>query len=85
MAKVARLGDTASHGGEIATASPDVTANGIGVARVGDSYDCPIHGANPIVTGSATVKANGRLVARVGDATACGAVITSGSPNVDAG
>lgn len=82
---VARLGDTASHGGAIATASRDVSANRLGVARVGDIYDCPIHGANPIVTGSRTVSADGSAVARVGDLTECGAVITSGSPNVFAG
>lgn len=81
MPKVARLGDPGSHGGVIVTASPDVYANGIKVARIGDTYACPIHGPNPIVEGSPDVYANDRKVARVGDATACGAVISDGSPD----
>lgn len=85
MPPVARLGDTGSHGGEIISASPNVTADGIEVARVGDIYACPIHGSNPIVTGSATVFANASNVARLGDLTECGAAITSASPDVFAG
>ena len=85
MPRVARLGDRGSHGGAIITASPDVTADGIAVARVGDIYACPIHGPNPIVTGSATVFANASNVARLGDLTECGAAIITASPDVLAG
>ncbi len=81
MPKLARLGDPGSHGGAIITASADTFWNGIGAARVGDLYGCPIHGPNPIVQGSPDVFVNSRAAARVGDATACGAVITDGSPD----
>jgi len=82
MPAIARIADQGSHGGVIVSASPDVFADGRGVARIGDQYACPIHGTNPIVTGSPDVFANGRAVARVGDATACGATIVTGSPTV---
>lgn len=81
MPKTARLGDPGSHGGTIVTGSPDVILNGKNVARVGDTYACPIHGPNPIVEGSPDDFVNGKKVARVGDATECGAVITDGSPD----
>lgn len=74
---IVRLGDTGSHGGVVSTASPDVEARGERVARVGDTYDCPVHGPNPIVEGSAGVTANGQPVARHGDATSCGATLVS--------
>lgn len=81
--KRARLGDAGSHGGVIITASPDTSANGLAVARVGDLYGCPQHGPNPIITGSTTgVRVNGKMVAIVGSKTACGAVITEGSADV---
>lgn len=84
MAKVIRIGDPGSHGGAVATGSPDTFANGLKVARVGDTYNCPIHGPNPITTGSPDTFANGLKVARVGDTTACGATLQGGSPNVEA-
>jgi uncharacterized Zn-binding protein involved in type VI secretion len=80
MPPVARLGDTGDHGGEIATGSPTGSADGSPIARIGDTYACPIHGPNPIVTGSSIYSLDGAQVARIGDSTACGAVITSGSP-----
>lgn len=83
--RVVRLGDPGSHDGaaqgEVIEASSDVFANGLGVARVGDTYLCPIHGPNPIVSGSPSVWANGRRVAGVGDTTECGAVLVDGSPD----
>jgi uncharacterized Zn-binding protein involved in type VI secretion len=84
MAKIIRIGDPGSHGGSVTTGSLDVFANGKKVARVGDTYSCPIHGANPIVTGSANTFANGQAVARVGDTTACGATLQGGSLNTEA-
>lgn len=80
MPAIIRLGDTGSHGGEVTTASPDVMAQGHPVARVGDIYNCPIHGPNPITTGSSNVTANGQPVALVGDQTACGATLEGGAP-----
>lgn len=84
MPRIVRLGDPGSHGGSVTSASPNVYANGIRVACVGDTYHCPDHGPNPIVEGSPDVFANGRRVARVGDHTACGASLLGGSPDVRA-
>lgn len=83
MAAVIRVGDPGSHGGVVSTGSPDVNANGIAVARVGDTYDCALHGPNPIVSGSPDTFANGQAVARVGDVTQCGATLVAGSPDVE--
>jgi len=85
MPNVARLSDTISHGGSIITGSPDTTVNSLPVARLTDLVDCAIHGINSIVSASATVRVNGLGVARLGDATACGATISSASPDEIAG
>lgn len=50
--------------------------NDIRVLRVGDIYNCPIHGSNPVVTGSAVWFDCGRAIVRLGDTTACGATVT---------
>ena len=85
MPQVARVGDTSSHGGEIQSGSPNVNANGQAVARIGDTLGCPTHGPNPIVSSPASGKfANGSPIATVGATTVCGAVIVSGSPDVNA-
>lgn len=81
MPRVVRIGDPGSHGGSVTSGSPDVLANGLQVARVGDTYSCPVHGPNPITSGSPDAFANGQAVARVGDSTACGATLTDGSPD----
>ena len=85
MPQVARLGDTIDHGGEIITASPNVYANSIRVARLNDQVNCFRHGIQTIVSASSTVFANSRGMARIGDRVSCGAVIVTGSPNVFAG
>lgn len=86
MQPVARLGDPSSHGGHITTASSDVTADGIGIARQGDSHSCPIAGHGVTAMSSTSiVTVDGHAVIRVGDTAACGAVITSGSPTTKAG
>ena len=82
MPGVARIGDPISHGGAITSGSLKVLANGLGVARIGDSALCDIHGTTTIVSGSVKVFAEGLGVARIGDVTACGAVISGGSLNV---
>ncbi|WP_346667140.1 PAAR domain-containing protein [uncultured Desulfovibrio sp.] len=79
---VARVGDTGSHGGSITTGSNSIFVNSKPIARVGDIYNCPEHGPNPIVTGAPYIFGNDVLVAHVGSKTACGAEITSGSPDV---
>lgn len=83
--RVCRLGDTSSHGGAVASASPDTYCNGIRVARLGDSFACPLHGLQTIASASTTVFVNNRGVARIGDSISCGAVLSSGSPDTWAG
>jgi len=82
---VARIGDAISHGGVIITGSSNVMVNGLGVARLGDSVNCAIHGLRVISTASAITHANGLGVAREGDFVTCGAVIVTGSSNVQSG
>lgn len=79
---VARLGDSGSHGGVIVSGSGKVSANNRPVAFVGDMYACPEHGTNPIVVGMPGILGPDSLIAYQGSQTACGAVITSGSPDV---
>lgn len=78
---VARLGDIGSHGGTIAIVSSSIMVNARPIARVGDIYLCPEHGPNPIISGVKSVFGEGKLVAHVGSKTACGAIITTGSPD----
>jgi uncharacterized Zn-binding protein involved in type VI secretion len=86
-AAIARLGDSSSHGGQIISGAARTMVNGIPAARKGDLHFCPLegHGVTPITTGSDRLMIEGQPAARVGDSVGCGAVITSGSPNAEAG
>ncbi len=84
MPAVARTGDSTSHGGGLGQGSTTLIVNGLSACRVGDPFDCPIHGAQTIASGSPNVENEGKGIARVGDTTTCGASITTGSPNVNA-
>lgn len=84
MPAVARVTDTISHGGAITSGSPTVFVNALPVARLGDAAVCDVHGPTVIDSASAFSRANGIGIARVGDSLACGATITSGSPNTNA-
>jgi len=85
VANVARVGDTSDHNGVIISGANRTFVNGKAVARIGDMHSCPEHGISPITSGSSSVFVEGRAVARVGDTVACGAVITSGSPDTMVG
>jgi uncharacterized Zn-binding protein involved in type VI secretion len=85
MGGVARLGDSHTHGGYITSASGDVTVDGLGAARVGDTAYCHEHGTVTIVGGSTTVQTDSLGTARIGDQLSCGAIITGGSPTSDCG
>ena len=76
--------------GAIAQGSPDVFANGLPVARLGDAvvHDCPHCGTGHVSSASGTVFANGVGAARIGDAVTYpggGGTITEGSADVFAG
>ncbi len=84
MPAIAHLGDVLSHGGSVATASPDVYAQGRQVARVTDRAFCAQHGVVTIVTGAATVMVNGLAAAHHGSLCSCGAlVIAAGTVTVE--
>lgn len=76
---VATLGDGASHPGTIITSCARHYANnGALIARLGDIFDCTIHGPNPIVSNvSPVVKVEHEWAARDGSVCACGAVISA--------
>ncbi|MEN6358288.1 MAG: PAAR domain-containing protein [Armatimonadota bacterium] len=82
---IARLGDGSDHNGVIITAASRTFINGKPAARKGDLHSCPMHGITPIISGSDRLLIEGQPAARVGDSAACGAVITSGSPDTSAG
>ncbi len=85
MGSVARVGDTSSHGGFITSGSSTCTANGLGIARSGDTHSCPIRGHGvTALTGGSSAKVNGQAIVRIGDSAGCGAVINSGSGTVTA-
>ena len=79
MPGVARIGDPTSHGGQITSGSTSTKADGLGVARLGDTHLCPIHGGGSIISASTKHKADGLGIARVGDSISCGATISFGS------
>ena len=80
---IVRKGDAGSHGGSVATGASRWQCEGAPIARQGDTYECPVHGANPIVGGSSKWRCEGQPIARHGDATACGATLISGATKWD--
>ena len=83
MPLIIRKGDTSDHGGEVTGSSADFKAEGKFVARVGDAFSCPIHGATTIAEGSSKLLNNGKKVARHGHKTACGASLVSSATKTE--
>jgi uncharacterized Zn-binding protein involved in type VI secretion len=75
MPLILRLGDPGSHGGEVCTACERTYAENILIARIGDTYCCPIHGPNPIVSGCTRTFVENQLVAYNGSISSCGATL----------
>ena len=82
MPLIARLGDPGTHGGNVCSSAIRSYAEDILIARVGDTYCCPIHGPNPIVTGcirtwceAVSIDDPIHQIAFDGSLTACGASI----------
>jgi uncharacterized Zn-binding protein involved in type VI secretion len=86
MSKIARLGDSSSHGGTIISTNQDntVTANSIPIAVAGAMHSCPItgHGTTSITPITVKTYINNKLVLTIGAVAGCGAVINTGSPNI---
>ena len=72
MPLIIGLGDTSDHGGQVTSAASKSMAEGKRIARIGDTFDCPIDGLVTIVEGSSNVLCEGAGVARHGDALSCG-------------
>jgi uncharacterized Zn-binding protein involved in type VI secretion len=90
MPPVARKTDTISHGalvtGSITGGASATFLNSLAVARKGDSAVCSLHpGPQTITSGLSTELVEGQQIARVNDSISCGATISSGSPNENAG
>lgn len=71
----------------LTTGSSNVFVNGIGVGRVGDTYNqhgCIAHPSHAgiIASGSSSVFVNGKAAGRIGDRVSCGGTVASGSGNV---
>jgi len=75
MPLIARLGDPGTHPGHIITSASRSLAESIKIARIGDIFDCTLHGPNPIVTGATRSKCENPLIAFHGSLTQCGASI----------
>lgn len=88
MPAVARIGDVSSHGGVlIAPVNKDVITSDRPTAHIGTLHACPIpgHGVTPVVTGIPDVLNGGPPIATVGSVCGCGAVVVTGSGDVEAG
>ncbi len=87
MARIARLGDTSDHGGQIISVTEtSMTCDGIPIARVGDMHSCPQrgHGTTPIIsTPQDSASYMGVRIALVGSVCGCGAIIVTGSGSSD--
>ena len=70
------IGCKSSHNGTVTSGSDDTFYSNAGLARIGDTHSCPIHGTSSIVsTPQSTVYINNRLAAVDGAKAGCGATI----------
>ncbi len=88
MPGVARAGDLSSHGGVLTVpVNASVRTNGRPTAHLGTVHVCPLpfHSPSPIFPGNPSVRVGGIPIATIGTAAGCGAVVVTGSGNVNAG
>ena len=90
MPGVARVGDVTNHGGVLkAPVNKDVLTNGRPTAHIGTFIFCPkgtpSHGPTVVVTGIPGVLVGDIPIATVGSVTSCGAKVSTGSGDVEAG
>lgn len=72
MKNVIVLGDPTTHGGNVITASSNITISGRPAALVGDAVSCPKDGLTIILEGSKTVFDKGKALAIDGSLCGCG-------------
>ena len=84
MKKIVRLEDTSDHGGKMITATASFICNGVKVCVDQDLHSCPIkdHGITPVLA-TGTFTNRGKAIIRTGDVAGCGAILISGSPNIN--
>jgi uncharacterized Zn-binding protein involved in type VI secretion len=80
--KIIVIGDATDHGGTVISGSGNHTIMGKGIARLGDTVDCPQlypnrrpHGVNKIVEGDGSYLVDGKPVALEGHKTECGCAL----------
>jgi uncharacterized Zn-binding protein involved in type VI secretion len=75
--KIIVIGDATDHGGTVISGSGNHTIMGKGIARLGDSVDCPkrSHGVNKIIEGDGSYLVDGLPVALEGHKTECGCAL----------
>lgn len=88
MPGVARSIDVSSHGGVLTVPfAKSVMTNGRPTAHLGTIHVCPIpkHPPTPIFPGVLSVLVEDKPVATIGTKAGCGAVVITGSGDVNAG
>lgn len=81
MPSIGRESDTSTHGGTFTAATKKTFVNGQLVLTVHSILHCPEHGDVEIVEGSSNVFKEGMAVAMIGSLCACGARVSTGSPD----
>ena len=86
MKGIIRIGDMTTGGGVVLSGSPAMTFAGRKVARQGDPVSCliPGHGPTVIAEGHPTIKDNGVPIAFHGHRCACGCILLTSLPEVNA-
>lgn len=79
MPNDSRITDLGDHGPMLITGSHNFIDENKPSSRIGDIYDCPIHGPNLVITGSPKTIVNNRRNCRITSITECGAVIITGA------
>lgn len=81
------LGDKTTHGGQVISASSNITVDGKKIALVGDLVSCPVlgHGTNPIVEGTSHRTFKGRAIVVDGCKCQCGCSVISSALNSTVG
>jgi len=76
MAKIACLGDPATHPGLINSAGQTAfTCGGLAVAVAGATFSCVTHGVSAIIPIAVKSYCEGKLIVTEGAVTGCGATI----------
>lgn len=85
MALVLLHGDTGTHGGSVVSSATKTYAEGKKVVLHGDTYNCPLHGAQTVVALTTKTYAEGKLIAVEGGlTTTCWDTLSSSATKTEA-